>query len=50
LRDAILATRDTPPGEQATAWRERFTPHDDGHAGDRVVQRMLELGWLPPAG
>ncbi|MBX3194596.1 MAG: CDP-glycerol glycerophosphotransferase family protein [Microbacteriaceae bacterium] len=28
------------------AWRERFTPHDDGRAGERVVRRMLDLGWL----
>ena len=28
------------------AWRERFTPLDDGRAGERVVQRMLDAGWL----
>jgi CDP-glycerol glycerophosphotransferase (TagB/SpsB family) len=28
------------------AWRERFTPHDDGHAGERVVQRLFDEGWL----
>ncbi|HWM32931.1 MAG TPA: CDP-glycerol glycerophosphotransferase family protein [Pseudolysinimonas sp.] len=47
LRDAILATRTRPPGERAAAWRDRFTPLDDGHAGDRVVQRLLDERWLP---
>jgi CDP-glycerol glycerophosphotransferase len=28
------------------AWQERFTSHDDGHAGRRVVQRMLDAGWF----
>ena len=28
------------------AWQERFTPHDDGRAGQRVVQRMLDAGWF----
>jgi CDP-glycerol glycerophosphotransferase len=27
-------------------WRERFAPHDDGLAGDRVVRRMLDEGLL----
>lgn len=26
------------------AWRERFTPHDDGHAAERVVERLEQLG------
>jgi CDP-glycerol glycerophosphotransferase (TagB/SpsB family) len=52
LRDAILATRgknggrDTAAQSRADAWRERFTPLDDGHAGERVVRRMLDAGWL----
>jgi CDP-glycerol glycerophosphotransferase (TagB/SpsB family) len=46
LRDAILATRDRGEHERTGAWRARFTPHDDGHAGERVVQRMLDAGWL----
>ena len=29
-----------------TAWRERFTPHDDGNAAARVVDRLSELGAL----
>lgn len=28
-------------------WRARFTPHDDGHATPRVVDRLTELGALP---
>jgi CDP-glycerol glycerophosphotransferase (TagB/SpsB family) len=56
LRDAILATRAESGGRgaaaraRADAWRERFTPLDDGHAGARVVQRMLDAGWFDPLG
>jgi CDP-glycerol glycerophosphotransferase len=32
------------------AWQERFTEHDDGSAGRRVVQRMLDAGWFDDAG
>ncbi len=28
------------------AWRERFAPHDDGRAAERVVRRIHESGWL----
>jgi CDP-glycerol glycerophosphotransferase (TagB/SpsB family) len=27
-------------------WHEKFAPHDDGRAGERVVARMVEAGWL----
>jgi CDP-glycerol glycerophosphotransferase len=27
-------------------WREKFTPHDDGRAAERVVRRIYEEGWL----
>jgi CDP-glycerol glycerophosphotransferase (TagB/SpsB family) len=27
-------------------WRERFAPHDDGTAAERVVRRLYEEGWL----
>ncbi|MCW2287488.1 CDP-glycerol glycerophosphotransferase (TagB/SpsB family) [Leucobacter luti] len=30
----------------AEAWRERFTPHDDGHAAERVVAALVERGAL----
>ena len=51
LRDAILAARDgsvqdAAARSRASAWRERFTPLDDGSAGERVVRRMLDAGWL----
>jgi CDP-glycerol glycerophosphotransferase (TagB/SpsB family) len=48
LRDAILAAADGQHeyAERAAAWRERFTPLDDGAAGHRVVERMLAEGWL----
>jgi CDP-glycerol glycerophosphotransferase len=29
-----------------TAWQQRFTPHDDAHAAERVVQRLFDEGWL----
>lgn len=28
------------------SWRERFTVRDDGHAAERVLARMLDLGWF----
>ncbi|MDQ1547304.1 MAG: CDP-glycerol glycerophosphotransferase [Actinomycetota bacterium] len=28
--------------ERYAAWRQRFNPHDDGRAGERVVQRMID--------
>jgi CDP-glycerol glycerophosphotransferase len=48
LKEAILASVDGQPeyAARATAWRERFAPLDDGHAGRRVVERMLAEGWL----
>jgi len=48
LRDAIRSSIDGQPqfAERAAAWRERFTPRDDGSAGRRVVERMLAEGWL----
>lgn len=46
---AVLAD----PGANADAyaaryavWRQKFTPHDDGHAAERVVQRLFDEGWL----
>ncbi|HWH98045.1 MAG TPA: CDP-glycerol glycerophosphotransferase family protein, partial [Pseudolysinimonas sp.] len=48
LRDAILAAASGQPeyASRAAAWRERFTPRDDGAAGHRVVERMLSEGWF----
>ncbi len=31
---------------QMARWRERFTPLDDGRAGERVVRRMIDLDWI----
>lgn len=47
LRDAVLAAADGQPeyASRAAAWRQRFTPRDDGAAGRRVVERMLAEGW-----
>lgn len=28
------------------AWREKFNPHDDGHAAERVVARLIREGWI----
>jgi len=35
--------------DQLQEWRERFAAHDDGHAAENVVKRMLEAGWLSEA-
>jgi CDP-glycerol glycerophosphotransferase (TagB/SpsB family) len=32
--------------DRYAAWQARFNPHDDGHAGERVVRRMLAEGIL----
>jgi CDP-glycerol glycerophosphotransferase (TagB/SpsB family) len=52
LRDAIIAAEaggrgDAAAFERAATWRTRFTSLDDGHAGERVVQRLIDAGWLP---
>ena len=44
LRDAILG-EDTYAAAR-TAWKQRFTPWDDGQAGERIVRRMYAEGWL----
>ena len=48
VADAIQASGDssTEYAEQRREWHERFAAHDDGHAAEHVVQRMLEAGWL----
>jgi CDP-glycerol glycerophosphotransferase (TagB/SpsB family) len=48
LRDEIVRSAHGQPAhaDRARAWRERFTPHDDGMAGERVVRRMLDAGWF----
>jgi CDP-glycerol glycerophosphotransferase (TagB/SpsB family) len=46
LAARIRTTDRTEFAERYTAWRARFNPSDDGHAGERVVQRMLGEGLL----
>jgi len=48
LRAAILEADAGAPEYTArrAAWRSRFTPLDDGSAGERVVHRLLAEGWL----
>lgn len=44
LRAAIVA--DAADADRYRAWQARFTPLDDGKAGERVVQRLFDEGWL----
>jgi CDP-glycerol glycerophosphotransferase len=48
LLDAIrnVAASEAHYRARRDSWREKFAPHDDGHAGERVVARMYEAGWL----
>ena len=46
LLDAIDASSSGTLPSQRAAWRERFTPLDDGRAGERVVARILAEGLL----
>ncbi|MEO6532757.1 MAG: CDP-glycerol glycerophosphotransferase family protein [Pseudolysinimonas sp.] len=48
LRAAIMGADAAAPAfaAQRAAWRARFTPRDDGGAGARVVQRLVDEGWL----
>ena len=34
--------------ERYAAWRRQFNPRDDGHAAQRVVDRILDLGFVTP--
>ena len=48
---AELAARIRSPksaefADRYAAWQARFNPRDDGHAGDRVVQRLRDEGLL----
>lgn len=49
LRQAIVerASWATTFAAAREAWRHRFAPADDGHAGERVVRRLEAEGWLP---
>lgn len=45
LADASLPERYAP---RYAAWRNQFNRFDDGHAAERVVSRILDLGYLTP--
>jgi len=40
------AAHEAEYAERYAGWRSRFTPLDDGHAGERVVRQMADLGWF----
>lgn len=47
LTDALMDT--TLPGrfsERYAAWQRQFNTRDDGHAAERVVSRLLDLGFI----
>jgi len=47
----LIRTRDATAAEYAdryAAWRTRFNPHDDGHAAERVIERLIERGAIRP--
>ena len=48
VRTAVLRAHESMPEfvERRAAWRKKFTPLEDGRAGERVVQRMLDAGWF----
>jgi len=48
LHDALADAESGAPefAARRAEWRERFTPFDDGHAGARVVERLVAEGWL----
>ena len=47
--DAVLAAESDAPryAERYAAWRAEFNPLDDGHATERVLDRLLAAGVLP---
>lgn len=50
LIDAVRAARTSTPEdiERRERFRARFAPLDDGHASERVIERMLAAGALSP--
>ncbi|MBC9928017.1 MULTISPECIES: CDP-glycerol glycerophosphotransferase family protein [unclassified Leucobacter] len=45
--DQAQWVRESAP--RASLWREKFNPHDDGHAAERVVRELERRGILPAA-
>jgi CDP-glycerol glycerophosphotransferase (TagB/SpsB family) len=48
LIDAVRHAADRAPSyaDVAAEWRQTYTPLDDGEAGRRVVERLVNEGWL----
>ena len=47
--ELVTALVDGDPGavrREVRAWREKFNPRDDGHAAERVVDRILDQGYI----
>jgi CDP-glycerol glycerophosphotransferase len=52
VAELVRRLRDPDPAEftdRYAAWQARFNPNDDGHAGERIVTRMLAEGILDGA-
>lgn len=47
VADAIRSGASPEYADRMRAWQDRFVSHDDGHAAERVIQRMIDAGWLP---
>lgn len=43
---AVIARAGVPYSATYEAWRERFVPHDDGNAAERVVDALVAVGAL----
>ncbi|MCR2763500.1 CDP-glycerol glycerophosphotransferase family protein [Microbacterium sp. zg.B48] len=51
--ELVLALRDGDPADFAVKyaqWRDRFNPRDDGHAAERVVDRIIDQRFIEAAG
>ncbi len=48
LLEAVLRAEDTRADHAGryAAWQARFTPYEDGSAGERTVRHMIERGWF----
>jgi CDP-glycerol glycerophosphotransferase len=46
LTAALAAEPDPAVVERYRRWRERFNARDDGRAAERVVDRILDQGFL----
>jgi CDP-glycerol glycerophosphotransferase len=49
--ELVAALRDGDPAEYAAKyaqWRDKFNPRDDGHAAERVVNRIIDQRFIDP--